>query len=85
MPSPNQVNAGEWKKAAAKSQELQGVWKQSKPALGKIGILPEVTRLHSYIKQLKDQIEAENSEAIEDTNRKINDSLGKIINYYKGK
>ena len=79
------VEENNWSKAASKVKELEGSWGQLKPSMESIGILGEVTRTHSYIKQLKDAVNAENKGAVEAHIKSLNDSIGMIRNYYRGK
>jgi hypothetical protein len=52
-----------WDKAAAVSEELDHVWNQSKPTLEHMGVLREVTKLHSIMNKIKDEMETENKDA----------------------
>jgi hypothetical protein len=74
-----------WDKAKAKVKELEGSWGQAKPSMEKVGILGEITKTHSAIKQLKDAVEAENKGAAEEQITNINESMGTIREYYQGK
>ncbi|SDF25520.1 hypothetical protein SAMN05660235_00969 [Sporolituus thermophilus DSM 23256] len=74
-----------WSKAAAKAKELEGVWQQGKPALEQIGILGEVTRTSSIIKQVKDAVNAENKGAVEEQLANLNESMGRIRDFYRGR
>ncbi len=56
-----------------------------KPAMEQVGILGEVTKVHSAVKQTKDSVEAENQGGTEDHLRDLNKSIGKIREYYRGK
>ncbi|MCE5285482.1 MAG: hypothetical protein LLG02_06515 [Pelosinus sp.] len=79
------VEDNDWAKAAIKVNELDGTWGQAKPSLEKVGILGEVSKTHSQIKQFKDAVAAQNKGAIEDQLANINDSMARIRNYYRGK
>ena len=79
------VEEKNWTKAASKVQELDDSWGQVKPSMESIGILGEITRTHSYIKQLKDAVNAENKGAAESHIKSLNDSLGSIREHYRGK
>jgi hypothetical protein len=74
-----------WDKAKAKVKELEGAWGQAKPSMEKVGILGEITKTHSAVKQLKDAVEAENKGAAEEQITNINESMGTIREYYHGK
>jgi hypothetical protein len=74
-----------WDKAKAKVKELESAWGQAKPSMEKVGILGEVTKTHTAVKQLKDAIEAENQGSAEEQITNINESLGTIREYYHGK
>ncbi len=79
------VEDNNWSKAAAKVKELEGTWEQLKPSMEQIGILGEVTKTHSAVKQLKDAVNAENKGAVENQIANLNESMGIIREYYKGK
>lgn len=79
------VEGRDWSKAASKVKELENVWGNAKPTLEQVGILGEVTRTHALIKQLKDSVNAENKGSVDDNTANINESLGYIRNYYRGK
>lgn len=74
-----------WDKAKAKVKELEGAWGQAKPSMEKVGILGEVTKTHTAVKQLKDAVDAENKGSAEEQISNINESLGTIRQYYYGK
>lgn len=74
-----------WDKAKAKVKELESAWGQAKPSMEKVGILGEVTKTHSAVKQLKDAVEAENQGSAEEQIMNINESMGAIREYYHGK
>ncbi|MDD4601712.1 hypothetical protein SDC9_05858 [bioreactor metagenome] len=74
-----------WSKAASKVKELEGVWGNVKPTMEQVGILAEVTRTHSLVKQMKDAVAAENKGAIEEHTANLNESLGYIRNFFRGK
>lgn len=79
------VEQNDWAKAAIKVNELESTWGQAKPGLEKVGVLGEVTKTHSLVKQLKDAVAAQNKGAIEDHLADINDSMARIRDYYRGK
>jgi hypothetical protein len=79
------VEDNDWAKAAIKVNELESTWGQAKPSLEKIGILGEVTKTHSMIKQLKDAVAAQNKGAFEDQLANLNDSMARIRDFYRGK
>lgn len=74
-----------WLKAAVKVKELQGSWQQSKPTMEQIGILGELTKAHSTVKQLKDAVNAENKSAAEEQLANLNESMGRIRMFYYGR
>lgn len=73
-----------WSKAASKVKELEDTWGRAKPSLEQIGILADVTRTHSLVKQMKDAVNAENKGAVDEHVANINESLGYIRNFYYG-
>ncbi len=79
------VSDSDWTKAASRVKELESSWEQAKPSVESVGILGEVTRTHSYIKQLVDAVNAENSGASDSHIKSLNDSLGSIRQFYRGK
>jgi hypothetical protein len=79
------VEDKDWPKAASKVKELEGIWGNAKPTMEQVGILDEVTRTHSLIKQMKDAVNAENKGAIEEHTANINESLGYIRNFFREK
>jgi len=79
------VEDNNWPKAAAKVKELEDSWNQLKPGLEKVGILSEITKAHSKIKQLKDAVNAENKGAVENHLKGLNEHLARIREYYRGK
>ena len=74
-----------WDKAKAKVKEMEGAWGQAKPSMEKVGILGEVTKAHTAVKQLKDAVDAENQGSAEEQITNMNESMGTIREYYKGK
>ena len=74
-----------WSKAAAKAKELDDTWGQVKPSKEKTGILGETTAAHATVKQLKDAVNAENKGAVEDNIANMNESMGRIREFYRGK
>lgn len=74
-----------WTKAASKVKELDDSWSRIKPSLEQFGILGEVTKTHSYVNQLKDAVNAENKGAVDDRVADLNDSMGRIREFYRGK
>lgn len=79
------VEDKDWKKAAAKAKELEGSWDQVKPGMEKLGIMGQITRTHGLIKQMKDAVDAENKGAFEGLQANINESMGRIRDFYRGK
>jgi hypothetical protein len=79
------VADNDWKKAITKAKELEGTWGQAKPSLEKIGILGEVTAAHTTMNQIKDAVNAENAGSFQDHIADINESMGRIRNFYRGK
>ncbi|MBC8016860.1 MAG: hypothetical protein H7X79_14135 [Sporomusaceae bacterium] len=79
------VESNDWLKAKAKMKELDGVWGQAKPNMETFGILKKVTITHSIIKQMKDAVEAENKGSIKEHIATINENMGYIRDYYRGK
>lgn len=79
------VQDNAWNKAKVKAKEMEGIWGQGKPTLEKIGILGEVTKTHSAVKQLKDAAEGENKGSAEEQIANINESMGAIREYYRSK
>ncbi|MDU4962121.1 MAG: hypothetical protein E6X17_15805 [Sporomusaceae bacterium] len=75
----------DWEKANGKAKELTDSWGQMKPSVESVGILGDVTRTHSYIRQLQDAVSAENPGAAEAHIQSLNDSIGSIRDYYRGK
>jgi len=74
-----------WSKAAAKVKELEGTWEQLKPNMEKVGILGEITKTHANVKQLKDAVNAENQGSVKNHIANINESMGSIREFYRGK
>ncbi|WP_232035525.1 DUF4363 family protein [Methylomusa anaerophila] len=74
-----------WRKAAVKVEELEGTWEQVKPAMEQVGILGEVTKTHATVKQIKDAVNAENKGSFSDQLASINESLGRIRNFFRGR
>jgi len=74
-----------WSKASSKVKGLEDTWNNAKPPLEQIGILGAVTTTHAYVKQLKDAVNAESEGAAEEHIANLNESLGKIREYYRGK
>lgn len=79
------VDDKDWSKAASKVKELQGTWQQVKPSMEQVGILGELTKTHSDIKQLKDAVNAENNASVKENLAKINESMGQIRQFYYGR
>ncbi|MCX7779847.1 MAG: hypothetical protein N2491_02885 [Negativicutes bacterium] len=79
------VEEKNWIKAASKVKELEGVWNHAKPALEQVGILGEITKTHAKIKQLKDAVNAENKGVAEEHIASLNESLGYIRQFHRGK
>ncbi|CQR74094.1 hypothetical protein SOV_22130 [Sporomusa ovata DSM 2662] len=74
-----------WTKAAAKVKELQGTWEKVKPGMEQIGVWGEVTKTHATVNQMKDAINAENKGAFEEQQAAINESMGRIREFFRGK
>jgi len=79
------VEDKDWSKAAAKVQELEGTWKQVKPSMEQIGILKEITKTHLAINQVKDAVNAENKGSFVEQQGNLNESMGRIREFYRGK
>jgi hypothetical protein len=79
------VEEKDWSKAASKVKELEGTWQHEKPSLEQVGLLGEVTKAHSKVNQLKDAVNAENKGASEEHIASLNESLGYIRQFYRGK
>lgn len=79
------VENNDWPTASAKMKELDSTWGQAKPNLESVGILNKITTTHSIIKQMKDAVDAKNKSAIEEDVANINESMGYIREYYRGK
>lgn len=75
----------DWQKAAAKVKELQGTWQKVKPSMEQVGILGEITKTHAIVNQMKDAINAENKGAFLEQEANINESMGKIREFFRGK
>ena len=79
------VENNDWPKAIAKMKELDSTWGQAKPNLESIGILSKITTTHSIVKQMKDAVDAGNKGSVEEHIADINESIGYIREYYRGK
>lgn len=79
------VEDNNWSKAAARVKGLEDTWGHVKPSVEQVGILAAVTTAHSQIKQLKDAVNAENKGAVVEQVTNLNESLGKIREFYRGK
>ncbi|SMC58254.1 DUF4363 family protein [Sporomusa malonica] len=79
------VEDKDWKKAAAKVKELQGTWEQVKPSMEQIGILGEITKVHSTVNQMKDSVNAENKGSFMEQQANINESMGRVREFFRGK
>lgn len=79
------VEDKDWKKAASKAKELQGTWEKLKPSMEQVGILGEITKTHSIVSQIKDAVDAENKGALQDQLANINESMGRIRQFFRGK
>lgn len=79
------VEGKNWSKAASKVKELEGTWGQVKPSMEQFGILGEMTKTHSTVKQLKDAVNAENKGAVEEHLANLNESMGRIRLFYYGR
>lgn len=74
-----------WSKSAVKVKEMEGVWQQVKPSMEQVGILSELTKTHTSVKQLKDAVNAENKGAVEEHLANLNESMGLIRIFYYGR
>lgn len=79
------VEGRNWSKAASKVKELDDTWGQVKPSMEQAGILSEITTTHAAVQQLKDAVNAENKGAVEDHIAALNESMGRIREFYRGK
>ncbi len=79
------VEDKDWKKAASKVKELQGTWEKVKPSLEQVGVLGDVTKTHSIVNQMKDAVNAENKGAFLEHQANINESMGRIREFFRGK
>jgi len=79
------VENNDWPKAIAKMKELDSTWGQVKPNLESVGIFNKITATHSIVKQMKDAVDAENKGSVEEHVANINESMGYIREYYRGK
>lgn len=79
------VEDKDWKRAAAKVKELQGTWEKVKPSMEQVGVLGEITKTHSIVNQMKDAVNAENKGAFQEHLANINESMGRIREYFRGK
>ena len=79
------VENNDWRKAIAKMKELESTWQQAKPNMESVGIWSKLTTTHSVINQMKGAIEAENKASVEENIADINESMGYIREYYRGK
>lgn len=79
------VEGKDWLKAGAKAQELDDTWKNIKPSLEQVGILGEITKTHSYVRQLRDAVGSENKNAAKEKLADLNKSVGQIREYYRGR
>ncbi|QJW49264.1 DUF4363 family protein [bacterium BFN5] len=73
-----------WSKAASKVKELEGTWNQVKPSMEQIGILDQITIVHSNVNQIKDAVNAEDKGAFDENLANLNESLGKIREFFYG-
>lgn len=79
------VEDKDWSKAAAKAKALEDTWGQVKTSMESIGIMGELVKTHSSINQMTDAVNAENKGAFEEQIANINDSMGRIRNFFRGK
>lgn len=79
------VEDKDWKKAASKVKELQGTWEKVKPSMEQVGVLGEITKTHSTVNQMKDAVNAENKGAFQEHLANINESMGRIRGFFRGK
>ena len=79
------VESNDWPTAIAKMKELDSTWGQAKPNLESVGIFSKITVTHSTVKQMKDAVDAQNKGAVEEDIANLNESMGYIREYYRGK
>jgi len=79
------VESNEWDKAKVNMKQLENTWGQAKPSIEVIGILGRITTTHSVVKQMKDAVDAENKGSITEHVATINEQMGYIREYYRGK
>jgi len=79
------VENNDWPKAIAKMKELDNTWGQAKPNLESVGIFSKITTTHSIVKQMKEAVDAGNKGSVEEYIANINESMGYIREYYRGK
>ena len=79
------VENNDWPKAKVKMKELDGTWGQAKPNLESVGVFTKITTTHSIIKQMKDAVDAENKGSVKEHIANLNESMGYIREYYRGK
>lgn len=75
----------DWDKAKVKMKELDNTWGQAKPSMESVGILGRITTAHSTVKQMKDAVDSENKGSIDEHVATINEQMGYIREYYRGK
>lgn len=79
------VEQKDWKKSTVKAKELNDTWNSLKPSLEQMGILSEVTKAHSLINQIKGSVNAEDKGAYLEQSNKLNESMGHIRDFFRGK
>ncbi|VBB07979.1 Hypothetical protein LUCI_3244 [Lucifera butyrica] len=79
------TESNNWSKSASKVKSLEDTWGSLKTNMEKVGILGEITKSHSFIQQLKDAVNAENEGGVKEQITNLNESMGKIRNFYHGK
>lgn len=78
------VENNEWTKASLKAKQLDNTWHQVKTSFEKVGILNQVTETHSKISQLSDAVDAQDKSAVEGHIADINETMGRIREFYRG-
>lgn len=79
------VTFNDWHKATAKMKELDNTWGHAKPGMESVGVFGKLTTTHSIIKQMKDAVEAENKNSVQEHIANINESMAYIRDYYRSK
>lgn len=74
-----------WSKAASKVKGLEDTWNGAKPTMEQFGVLGPVITTHAGVTRLKDAVNAENKGSVEEQVAGLNESLGKIREFYRGR